>query len=176
MSFLSQLFKRTKKESNITICGLDDAGKTTIVKYLETGEFVDTSPTMGVNHDVMYISKIELNIYDVAGQEDFRDMWAQINEKSNCIIFVVDRSNPMRFDEAKKVFHTTLKAQLQENLKVAVLLNKSDKAELISKSDFIEQFNLTGLSYDWAIFEVSAKTGAGIFEAFKWVIDNLLGD
>ncbi|MHA1187761.1 MAG: ADP-ribosylation factor-like protein, partial [Candidatus Heimdallarchaeota archaeon] len=49
MSFLRNLFRRRTKEVDISICGLANAGKTTIVKYLETGRFVETQPTMGIN-------------------------------------------------------------------------------------------------------------------------------
>ncbi|MHA1356316.1 MAG: ADP-ribosylation factor-like protein [Candidatus Heimdallarchaeota archaeon] len=39
MSFLRNLFRRRTKEVDISICGLANAGKTTIVKYLETGRY-----------------------------------------------------------------------------------------------------------------------------------------
>ncbi len=39
MSFLRNLFRRRMREIDITVCGLANAGKTTIVKYLETQRF-----------------------------------------------------------------------------------------------------------------------------------------
>ena len=104
MSFLQRLFRSRTKHADITICGLDDAGKTTILKFLETGEFVETTPTMGVNRETLHLPNLQINVFDLAGQEDFRNMWHNINEKSNGIVFVVDRANVMRFSEAKEVF------------------------------------------------------------------------
>ncbi len=174
MSFLQRLFRSRTKQANITICGLDDAGKTTILKFLETGEFVDTTPTMGVNRETLHLPNLQINVFDLAGQEDFRNMWHNINEKSDGIVFVVDRSNIMRFDEAKDVFQQTVNAQLDQDLIILVLLNKSDVPDVIEKSQFIEEFQLLDLPFKWAVFETSAKTGEGIFHAFKWFVDEFI--
>jgi len=76
MSFFQKLFRRRIKEVDITICGLANAGKTAIVKYLELGRFVETQPTMGINRgESIQIEKMEINIFDLGGQEDFRALW-----------------------------------------------------------------------------------------------------
>ena len=174
MSFLQRLFRSRTKHADITICGLDDAGKTTILKFLETGEFVETTPTMGVNRETLHLPNLQINVFDLAGQEDFRNMWHNINEKSNGIVFVVDRANVMRFSEAKEVFEQTVHAQLDQDIVVLILLNKSDVPDVIEKSLFIEEFNLLDLPFKWAVFETSAKTGDGIFQAFKWFVDEFI--
>ena len=175
MSFLQRLFRSKTKHADITICGLDDAGKTTILKFLETGEFVDTTPTMGVNRETLHLPNLQVNVFDLAGQEDFRNMWHNINEKSDGIVFVVDRSNIMRFEEAREVFQQTVSAQLGNELNILILLNKSDVPDVIEKSQFIEEFNLLDLPFKWAVFETSARTGDGIFNAFKWFVDEFMG-
>ena len=174
MSFLLNLFRSRTKHADITICGLDDAGKTTILRFLETGSFKETTPTMGVNRETLHLPNLQVNVFDLAGQEDFRNMWHNINEKSDGIVFVVDRSNIMRYEEAKQVFQQTINAQLDQELIVLVLLNKSDIPDVIEKSQFIEEFHLLGLSFKWGIFETSAKSGEGIFQAFKWFVDELI--
>ncbi len=175
MSFLLKLFSSRNKKADITICGLDGAGKTTILKYLETGTFQETSPTMGINHDNISLPKLELNIFDLAGQEDFRGIWKNVNEKSDGIVFVIDRANEMRFEEARNVFRTVIDHQLGDDVTVLILLNKSDKSELIDKSEFIKEFGLIELKYTWGIFETSAKNGQNIFESFKWFVNKLQG-
>lgn len=175
MAFLRKLFRSKSKKADITICGLDDAGKTTILKFLETGEFVETTPTMGVNRETLHLPNLQINVFDLAGQEDFRNMWHNINEKSDGIIFVVDRSNVMRFEEAKNVFFQTVNAQIEQEVIILIMLNKSDAEDVIEKSQFITDFSLPQLQYKWGIFETSAKTGEGIFEAFKWFVDEFIG-
>lgn len=175
MGFLQNLFKNRTKHADITICGLDDAGKTTILRFLETGEFVDTTPTMGVNRETLHLPGLQINVFDLAGQEDFRNMWHSINEKSDGIVFVVDRSNAVRFSEAKEVFMSTINAQLDNDVTVLVLLNKSDVPDVIDKTQFINEFGLIDLPFKWAIFETSARTGEGIFHSFKWFVEEFLG-
>jgi small GTP-binding protein len=174
MGFLQNLFKNRTKHADITICGLDDAGKTTILRYLETGQFIETTPTMGVNRETLHLPGLQINVFDLARQEDFHNMWHSINEKSDGIVFVVDRANAMRFHEAKNVFRSTLNAQLDDELVLLVLLNKSDVQDVIDKSAFITDFGLQELPFKWGIFETSAKTGQGIFNAFKWFVDEFI--
>ncbi len=174
MSFLLSLFKSRTRNADITICGLDDAGKTTILRFLETGHFNETTPTMGVNRETLHLPGLQINVFDLAGQEDFRNMWHSVNEKSDGIVFVVDRSNAMRFNEAKYVFQQTTNAQLDNDVIVLIILNKSDLPDLIDKSQFINEFDLHSLPFKWAIFDTSAKTGEGIFDAFKWFVDEFM--
>ncbi|MBD3191821.1 MAG: GTP-binding protein [Candidatus Heimdallarchaeota archaeon] len=173
MSFLMRLFRNKTQQTNITVCGLDAAGKTTIMKYLETGEFVDTSPTMGINHEKIVLPKLQVNVFDLGGQEDFRPMWHEVNEKSDGIVFVVDKTDVLRFEEAKQAFDNIISTQVQNDVTVLVLLHKNDLPNGMERSKFIDEFGLSTLDYDWACYSTSAKTGENIFESFKWFVNEL---
>ncbi|MHA1629978.1 MAG: ADP-ribosylation factor family protein [Candidatus Heimdallarchaeota archaeon] len=173
MSFFRKIFKR-KKEVNITLCGLANAGKTTIVKYLETGEFVKTQPTMGINRgETIRIEKLEINIWDMGGQDDFRVLWPEVNEKSDGVVFVVDKNDVMKFEEAYKAFQEIVEHQIHDDVIVLVLLHKADLPEGMDRSRFIQEFGLVDLPFKWACYETSAKTGQNIFESFKWFFEQL---
>ena len=175
MSFLRNLFKRRVKEVDITICGLASAGKTTIVKYLETGRFIDTQPTMGINRgETIQIDKLEINIFDLGGQEDFRVLWPEVNENSDGVVFVVDKHNTMNFEEARATFQEIVKSQIHKDVTILILLHKNDLPGGMDRSRFIQEFGLIDLSYKWACYETSAKTGENIFEAFRWFFDQLM--
>jgi len=175
VSFLRNLFRRRTKEVDITICGLASAGKTTIVKYLETGQFVETQPTMGINRgETIKVEKLEINIFDLGGQDDFRVLWPEVNENSDGIVFVVDKHNAMNFEEARLTFQEIVKSQIHEDVIVLILLHKNDLPGGMSRSSFIQEFDLIDLSYKWACYETSAKTGENIFEAFRWFFDQLM--
>lgn len=175
MSFLRNLFKRRVKEIDITICGLASAGKTTIVKYLELGSFVETQPTMGINRgETINVEKLEINVFDLGGQDDFRVLWPEVNEKSDGIVFVVDKHDTMHFEEARLTFHEIIKSQIHTDVVVLILLHKNDIPGGMDRSSFIQQFELIDLSYKWACYETSAKTGENIFEAFRWFFDQLM--
>ena len=174
MSFLLNLFRRRTKEVDITICGLANAGKTTIVKYLETGRFVDTQPTMGINRaETITVEKLEINIFDLGGQEDFRVLWPEVNEKSDGVVFVVDRHDMINFSIARDTFNNIIESQIEKDVIVLILLHKSDIPGGIPRSQFIQEFNLGQLKYKWAVYETSAKTGENIFESFRWFFESL---
>jgi small GTP-binding protein len=176
VSFLRKLFRKRTKQVQITICGLDQAGKTTLVNYLIHGEFTPTTPTLGMNQEKIRIPQLEMNIFDLGGQQDYRTFWGDINEKSDAVIFVVDSNDYNRFDEAKDAFFKIVTTQIYSGIPVLLLLNKKDLPNTIDKLEFIRKFDLMNkedLLLTWSIFETSAKTGLGVVEAFTWFINTL---
>ena len=172
MSFLLKLFKSKTKHVNITICRLDKAGKTTIVRYIVAGTHKETIPTMGVNREVIDLPKLQMDIYDLGGQEDFRGLWGEINEKADGLIYVVDSSDFARFEETKEIFYNIISSQINQLIPVMILLNKADLENRITRPEFMRQFGLFELeNVKWSCFETSALTGLGLYEAFKWFID-----
>ncbi len=167
MSLLQRLFKR-KKQAFITICGLDRAGKTSVLNYLIYGEPRLTIPTMGVNVNTINLPKLDLLIHDLGGQESFRQLWPNINEKSDALVYIVDSTDYDRFDLTKNIFHEIVNTQIDDEIPVLVLLNKADKQERMSRTEFIPQFGLLdmGTNIQWSCYETSAKTGQGLVEAF----------
>ncbi|MHA1188246.1 MAG: ADP-ribosylation factor family protein [Candidatus Heimdallarchaeota archaeon] len=177
MSFLRRLFLRKSKPVNLTICGLDKAGKTTYVNYLIEGEFKETVPTMGLNRKSISFPKLDIHLFDLGGQEDFRPLWADINEKSNALIYVVDSTDHLRFEETKEIFHDIINRQIDTEIPVLILLSKIDLPDRMERIQFTRDFGLldTELNITWAVFETSAKTGDGIFESMSWFV-KILGE
>jgi len=177
VSFLRRLFLRKSKPVNLTICGLDKAGKTTYVNYLIEGEFKETVPTMGLNRKSISFPKLDIHLFDLGGQEDFRPLWADINEKSNALIYVVDSTDHLRFEETKEIFHDIINRQIDTEIPVLILLSKIDLPDRMERIQFTRDFGLldTELNITWAVFETSAKTGDGIFESMSWFV-KILGE
>uniref|UniRef100_A0A5F9CZC3 ADP ribosylation factor like GTPase 2 n=1 Tax=Oryctolagus cuniculus TaxID=9986 RepID=A0A5F9CZC3_RABIT len=79
--------------------GLDNAGKTTILKKFN-GEDVDTiSPTLGFNIKTLEHRGFKLNIWDVGGQKSLRSYWRNYFESTDGLIWVEtgsDRPAPWR--------------------------------------------------------------------------------
>jgi ADP-ribosylation factor-like protein 2 len=67
---LLKILKKTKereKEMRLLILGLDNAGKTTILKKFN-GEDIDMiSPTLGFNIKTLQYEDYKLNVWDVGG-------------------------------------------------------------------------------------------------------------
>jgi len=129
---------------------------------------------MGINRgETIRIEKLEINIWDMGGQDDFRVLWPEVNEKSDGVVFVVDKSDVMKFDEAHKAFQEIVERQIHDDVIVLVLLHKADLPDGMERSRFIQEFGLVNLTFKWACYETSAKTGENIFESFKWFFEQL---
>jgi ADP-ribosylation factor-like protein 8 len=69
-SFVSWLkSKLWSREIEISIVGLQNAGKSTLMGTLATGGFnEDTIPTIGFNYKRMKKGKVGMNVWDLGGQ------------------------------------------------------------------------------------------------------------
>jgi len=62
------------KELEISIVGLQYAGKSSFVNTISTGKFEeDTIPTIGFNHRQLKKGKIKMKLWDLGGQPRFRE-------------------------------------------------------------------------------------------------------
>ena len=78
---ITKKVKSSEKELRLLMVGLDNAGKTTIVKRIN-GEDVSTiSPTLGFNIKTMSFLGYRLNIWDVGGQKTLRSYWRNYYEQ-----------------------------------------------------------------------------------------------
>lgn len=118
---------------------------------------------MGINRaETISIDELEFNIFDLGEQDDFQVLWPEINEKSDGVVFVVDKSDLMNFEKIRQTFENIIEAQIQKDVIVLVLLNKSDIPDGMDRSQFIKEFDLLNLPYKWACYEISPKL-AGMF-------------
>ena len=172
VSILQKLFGKKTKEANMTVCGLANAGKTSVINYLMYGEARSTIPTMGLNVNNIEFPKLKLNIFDLGGQQGFRSFWTQINEKSDALVYIVDSVDRNNFEESREVFHTIVNTQINSNIPVLLLLNKADLEDSMSRTEFIDSFGLVDLSpkINWSVYKTSALTGKGLVEAFTYFI------
>lgn len=75
---LIQMLKKYKKsgtEAKILILGLDNAGKTTILRQLSNEEIKSTEPTKGFNVKTLIQENFKLNMWDLGGQKEIRQYW-----------------------------------------------------------------------------------------------------
>lgn len=102
------------KEKKILILGLDGAGKTTIFNRLFT-EAVDnqqTMPTIGFNVTKGKLNNVATQVWDLGGQNTFRNYWHCYYDSVDAIIFVVDSSDVQRLDIVKKEYVSILQVIL----------------------------------------------------------------
>ena len=72
------------------ILGLDNAGKTSILRRLTNESSKDIEPTSGFNMKTLKYNQVNLNLKEVGGGEDTRLYWKHYSAGSNGLIWVVD--------------------------------------------------------------------------------------
>ncbi|MHA2249745.1 MAG: ADP-ribosylation factor-like protein [Candidatus Kariarchaeaceae archaeon] len=94
MGILNRFFKRTNEAKVVTL-GVSGAGKTTLIRYMETGEPVLEAPQMTLGIDIrergIEIGKWKLHAIDVGGQDLYKNtLWALGVTQSDGVIYVID--------------------------------------------------------------------------------------
>ena len=94
-NILKRIFTKEKK---VVITGLDSSGKTTLVSFLQNGTFIEHTPTMGKELTTLEVQGIRINIMDMGGQKDFRELWLHEMSDAECVIFMIDAYARERFN------------------------------------------------------------------------------
>jgi len=186
MSFMSNFSRwlmkklKTEKKAKILILGLDAAGKTTLTKYVNTGNFfAGLTPTIGQNIDTINFEGWDITTVDVAGQEQFRFLWDIHYPGSSAVIFVIDAADIERLPEARDILRVHLINNPHlEKVPALILANKQDLPGAIQAPMLIQLLNLHLDMKDrtFAVFDCSALTGIGVVQAFTWLVNQLSMD
>lgn len=176
MSFLSKLrakFAKEKLTVKIAWLGLDQAGKTTLVKRITSGEFdSNTFRTLGMNVDEFSSGNVRFISWDIGGQEAFREsLWESYMSGSMGIVYVVDSADRSRINEAKiELWKYVLDNDKVENIPILVLANKQDLPDAASAGEVARGLNLHKVTtHSYAIVPTSARTGFNVEEGLEWL-------
>ena len=82
LSILKKL-KEKEKEVRILVLGLDNAGKTTVLRRLCGEDITTVEPTLGFDIKSLDHAGYKLNIWDVGGQQTIRAYWRNYFEKTD---------------------------------------------------------------------------------------------
>ena len=160
------------KDKKLIICGLDYAGKSTLVSFLENGTFIEHTPTMGKEQTTIEVNGLKVNIVDMGGQKDFRSLWLGEMEDAECVIFMIDASARHRFKEAKEELIKL--SPLLEKKPLIILANKYDLKDVAQISEIMDALELEKFK-SFEIIPISSKTGYGIVQAFSKIYYKLSG-
>ncbi|KAF2624841.1 ADP-ribosylation factor [Macroventuria anomochaeta] len=161
------------KEMRILMLGLDNAGKTTIVKKIMNEDVNSVSPTLGFIIKTIDYDGYKLNIWDVGGQKTLRTYWKNYFEKTDTLIWVVDATDRERIGDCR---HELAGLLLEERLSGASLLvfkNKSDVPGAMSEDEVRKGLGLDAIrTHKWTIMSCSAMTGQNLQEGLQWVVQD----
>ena len=166
-------------DCKITLVGDSGVGKSSIIGRFVTGIFIkDMSSTAGLNYSQKLYEKdgkkVNLNLWDTAGQEKFRALGRNFYKNSYIIIIVFDITNRMSFINAKEVWYNEIKNYGEKYNFLSLVGNKSDKYEEEEVTD--EEAISFAKEIDAKFFLVSAHTGDGIDKMFHTLADNFFDE
>ena len=113
----------------IFLFGIDEVGKSSLVRRLKTGEFNDNYFTPTSKFNIEYLPVDEkglLAVWDMPGQRNFRPKWLIGIQESNIIIYMIDIANQRRFEESRSEFWNVLNKDELNGIPLLILGNKSD--------------------------------------------------
>ncbi|KAJ3034789.1 ADP-ribosylation factor-like protein 8B [Rhizophlyctis rosea] len=158
----------------LTLVGLQNSGKTTLVNVIANGAFSeDMIPTVGFNMRKVTKGAVVMKLWDLGGQARFRSMWERYCRGVNAIVFVVDSADHAKLPAAKTELHTLLEKPQLANIPVLVLGNKNDLPNALSVEEVIEQLGLKSITNrEVACYSISAKNATNIDITMNWLIKN----
>ncbi|GAB5578738.1 ADP-ribosylation factor-like protein 3 isoform X1 [Prionailurus iriomotensis] len=143
LSILRKLKSAPDQEVRILLLGLDNAGKTTLLKQLASEDISHITPTQGFNIKSVQSQGFKLNVWDIGGQRKIRPYWRNYFENTDILIYVIDSADRKRFEETGQ----------EEKLKGLNLHTIRDRV--------------------WQIQSCSALTGEGVQDGMNWVCKNV---
>ncbi|KAL1721258.1 ADP-ribosylation factor family-domain-containing protein [Schizophyllum commune] len=168
--------RQKEKEMRILFLGLDNAGKTTILKKLNNEDIMSISPTLGFNIRTFTYNGFTLNIWDVGGQRTLRPYWRNYFEQTDAIVWVVDSGDRMRMEDCKQELHALLTEDRLSGASLLIFANKQDLPGSMSSAKISEAIDLPSIhSHNWKIQSCSAVTGENLIEGLDWVVNDVAG-
>ncbi|EGF79960.1 hypothetical protein BATDEDRAFT_89151 [Batrachochytrium dendrobatidis JAM81] len=173
MGLLSLLRKlrRSEKEIRILLLGLDNAGKTSLLKRLAGEEILEIKPTQGFNIKTVQQDGIKMNVWDIGGQQTIRPYWRNYFESTNVLIYVVDSSDKRRLEETGTELANLLTEAKLQGVPLLVFANKQDLMNALSGDEIVAGLNIGGIrDRAWHIQPCSAKSDMGVSEGMEWAM------
>ncbi|KAK9850799.1 hypothetical protein WJX84_010470 [Apatococcus fuscideae] len=169
LDWLRSLF--FKKEMELSLVGLQNAGKTSLVTVLSTGAFhEDMIPTVGFNMRKVTKGAVTIKLWDLGGQPRFRSMWERYCRGVQAIVFVADAADHDNMDAARQELHDLLQKPSLAGIPLLVLGNKSDLPGALSTNDLIDRLELKALrDREVCVYVISCKSQHNVNITLEWL-------
>ncbi|DBA96453.1 hypothetical protein WJX77_002454 [Trebouxia sp. C0004] len=170
MDWLRSLF--FKKEMELSLIGLQNAGKTSLVNVLTTGAFhEDMIPTVGFNMRKVTKGAVTIKLWDLGGQPRFRSMWERYCRGVQAIVYVVDAADHDGLDSGRQELHELLQKPSLAHTPLLVLGNKNDLPGALSTTELIERLDLKALQdREVCVYSISCKNQTNIDKTIEWLM------
>jgi len=171
LSLLRKLKATPDKELRILLLGLDNAGKTTLLKSLASEDVSHITPTQGFNIKSVNTSGFKLNVWDIGGQRGIRPYWKNYFDRTDVLLYVIDSADRKRFEETGLELSELLEEEKLAGVPVMIFANKQDLVSAAPASEIAQTLELTNIrDRQWHIQGCVAMTGEGVEDGVKWAM------
>ena len=160
------------KEGTLLLLGLDNAGKTTLLHRLRTGQIRNYPPTDRPSLTEKFtISGITFSAWDLGGHEAVRHLWSDYAPECKALLFLIDASDVERLEEAGYELDALIaEGIIGADIPIAILLNKCDLPSARPSADVCDKIQYKDFRTEtMRIFRISVLKGEGYQEAFQWI-------
>ncbi|CAH1259256.1 ARL3 [Branchiostoma lanceolatum] len=172
LALLRKLKSNPEKELKILLLGLDNAGKTTLLKALASEDISHITPTQGFNIKSVQSSGFRLNVWDIGGQRKIRPYWKNYFENIDILVYVIDSADRKRFEETGEELAELLEEDKLAGVPMLIFANKQDLFNAATATEISDGLGLGSIRRTWQIQACSAMSGEGV-EGMKWVIQTV---
>lgn len=158
------------KDARILLLGLDNSGKTTILKKLADEDTTSVVPTQGFCVKSLKHGLLKFNVWDIGGQKSIRLYWRNYYDNTSTIIYVIDSADRRRMEETGLELQQLLDEEKLLHTPLLILANKQDLINALSIAEIQSGLNLHSIrGRKWKIVSCSAKSGEGLEEALQFI-------
>ena len=157
----------------VIIVGDSSVGKSNLILQYTENKFNDGhNPTLGLDFSAKKVQVNDLTfmcqIWDTAGQENFRSITRTYYKDCTCALIVFDITSRRSFNSVQEWFND-INDNCNKSTLVVLVGNKSDleSKRQVLHEDAVNYANSVGLQY----FETSAKSGHNVQKLFNGLVE-----
>ena len=186
MGLLSKLFGKNKvKSARIIVLGSSGAGKTTFIRFIESGREVEeeTLTTLGIDvrKKAISLDGWSISAIDVGGQEIYQKVfWNLGMSQADAVIYLIDgtlRPTEMNDNYESSLFAFEYMLELLPPEKpMLILINKQDLTHMnpLNIEEATKLYPINKLfNRSINIIPSSAKYGSGVENSLNWLVEKL---
>ncbi|KAM9127118.1 LOW QUALITY PROTEIN: ADP-ribosylation factor-like protein 13A [Pangshura tecta] len=140
-----QAIQEPIRKVTLLVMGLDNTGKTSLIMEIQRVLSCEVLPTTKPNQTELRVDRFEVSLVDLSGGQRSRGTWRNHYGDAHGIIFVLDSSDVLRMEEAKRTLGRLLAHPRISGKPLLLLANKQDKVDALLPCELIECLSLEKL-------------------------------